>query len=262
VAPMDLPANRQGGRAAGDADGSQRSEGGTVCSLSAESRQTRGAGSRGCAPVNRALPITGHAGGSVNAPCRSSARTPPVLTALLIGLLGSAAACSSEEPSANGADRVYTTRVIEHHAQTLQILDLALGRPGVSVDLGAVADTTRREMFSEANKATRRLRTWHARVPATALEHHEIATNPHYDQAIPGMLSARELASLQHTRNGKFVVAWLDRLISHEAGAVQLARVEVAEGSDRATLAAADADVAQHRHRLAALRGLRRHIHS
>ena len=195
-------------------------------------------------------------------PSRRNAWTLSGVTALLIGVLGSTTACSSKDPSPNSADRAYTTRVVEHHAQTLQILDLSLGRPGVSPRLGAVADTTRRDMFAEANKATRRLRAWRAPVPVTALEHHEMTTEPHYDQAIPGMLTARELDALQHARNRRFVDAWLGRLISHEAGAVRLARDELAQGADPATLAAADADVARHRHRLAVLRTLRGHIGS
>ena len=195
-------------------------------------------------------------------PSRLNAWTVSGVTALLFGVLGSATACSREDPSPNSADRAYTTRVVEHHAQTLQILDLSLGRPGVAAQLGAVADTTRREMFAEANKATRRLRAWHVPVPVTALEHHEMTTEPHYDQAIPGMLSARELDALQRTGNQRFVGAWLGRLISHEAGAVRLAGVELAQGADRATLAAADADMARHRHRLAVLRTLRGHIGS
>ena len=196
---------------------------------------------------------------------RSSWRNSRTLLAVAVPLtavLGSTAACSSEDSRPNAADRAYTTRVVEHHAQTLQILDLALGRPGLSSRVGSVADTTRREMFSEANTATRRLRAWHAPIPVTALEHHEMTSKPHFDPSIPGMLSARDLASLQHTKNGKFLSAWFGRLISHEAGAVQLARIELADGSDQATVAAARADMSRHRQRLAVLRSLRGQIGS
>jgi len=175
---------------------------------------------------------------------------------LLVSTLGAVAGCSRGGAGPNAADRTYAEQVVEHHAQTLQILDLALGRPGVTSHMGAVADGTRRDMFAEASKATRRLRSWHLAVPVTALEHHEVDTRPHYDQSVPGMLSADDLAALQHTRDGDFVAAWLGRLVSHEAGAVRLAGAEVAHGADPGTVAVARADLAQHRHRLTALRAL------
>ena len=183
---------------------------------------------------------------------RGRRRRACAVSVLVAGLLTGVVGCSQGQPTANEADSAYSTAVVEHHAQTLQILDLSLGRPGVTDQMGTLADATRKQMFTEARAASRRLRTWHRPVPTTALEHRDMNTRQHYDTTVPGVLSAAQMTELMRTHHG-FLAAWLDDLVAHERGAITLAKQELAAGQDPTTLTIAREDLRSHQERLAKL---------
>ena len=164
------------------------------------------------------------------------------------------AACGGGGP--NAVERDYAAQVVSHHAQTIALLDLTLGRDNLDPRLGAYADRTRTELFSEVDAAEKRLERWGEPVPQTALEHAHDQDGVTYDTSIPGVLSNDVVHSLETTTGRSFQGAWLRRLVSHERGAVRLARRAVGEGENAAAIAAAQQDLEAHQHRVATLEGL------
>lgn len=165
------------------------------------------------------------------------------------------AGCGGDPDGFDEADTTYATDLTSHHAQTLQLLDLSLGRDRLAPELGALADQTRSATFDEVATSQRWLKKWDQPVPKTALEHSH-SDNLTYDTAIPGMLSEQQMHNLTKENDETFGRAWLEQLIAHEQGAVELAEIadNDAQNADVAAFAAEDLRV--HRDRVERLEDL------
>lgn len=184
----------------------------------------------------------------------TAARRAAILVAAVAGLAG-VAACGSDPEAFDDADVSYATDVTAHHAQTLQVLDLSLGRHTLGPELGALADETRQQMFAEVDVTQKWLKTHDQPVPKTALQHtHDDKQT--YDTSIVGMLSADQMHQLEVTNDRDFQSAWLEALIAHEEGAVELARTAVDDAQNADLAKAAETDLKYHEDQLAKLRDL------
>ena len=170
-------------------------------------------------------------------------------------LVGCGAGSPSNASKPNAADTAYAISVISHHAQTLALLDLTLGRDDLDPQIGTFADQARPELFAEVNATTKRLQAWGGKVPRTALEHTHDDTVT-YDTTIAGVLSNDQLHTLERTTGKTFQHAWLRALISQEQGALKLAAEAAQDGQDVAAVAAAKQDQHVHKDRIAALQQL------
>lgn len=166
------------------------------------------------------------------------------------------AACGGDPTAVSDADVEYATAVTSHHAQTLQLLDLSLGRSEVSPRLGALADRTRQRLFAEVGTTQKWLKQWGEPVPATTLEHTHDESR-HYDTSAPGMLATEDLHALQDVRGPRFTRGWLGGLIQLERGAIETAQRAVTDGQNAAVVKAARADLAFHRSQLEELQRAR-----
>ena len=184
----------------------------------------------------------------------STARRAATLAAAAAALAVTAG-CGGDPEAYNDADVTYATDVTAHHAQTLQLLDLSLGRQTLDPELGELADETRKRLFAEVDVTQTWLKTNDQPVPETALQHtHDDQQT--YDTSVAGMLSADELHQLETTNDRNFQAAWLDALIAHEKGAIELAQTAVDDAQNADLLESAEADLARHEELLATLEDL------
>ena len=162
-----------------------------------------------------------------------------------IGILTSG--CGNDPNAHTAADVDYASHLISHHAQTLQLLDLALGRAEVSNEAGGLADQIRARSWDEVDTARGWLKHRGEDIPRTALEHTHSDEAEHYDTSIPGMLTQQQIRSVQNSRPRRFQRSWLEALIKHEEGGAELA-AEAANSAQNAELAVfAERDAAAHR---------------
>lgn len=182
------------------------------------------------------------------------------LTAAVLGVTATAgllAGCGgSNHDGFNDADTAYATGLLSHHAQTLQLLDLTLGRDNLDPQFGTLADQSRQARFDEAATAQKWLKTWGKRVPETVLEHDHDPDGVTYDTSIPGVLSSAELHSLERAKGAAFAQAWLRKLIAHEQGAVKLAADAIEDGQNADVVAFAKKDEKTHQRQVAQLERL------
>lgn len=182
------------------------------------------------------------------------------LTAAVLGVTvpaGLLVGCGGSNPDGfNEADATYATGLVSHHAQTLQLLDLTLGRDNLDPQFGTLADESRQARFDEAATAQRWLKTWGKQVPKTVLEHDHDQGGVTYDTSIPGVLSSAELHSLERAKGAAFAQAWLRKLIAHEQGAVKLAADAIEDGQNAKVVAFARKDEKAHQQQVAQLERL------
>jgi len=179
--------------------------------------------------------------------------TPLALTALVAAL---AAGCGAEEsaPAApelsdtehNEADVAFATEMIPHHAQALTLVDLTAGRE-LDPELAAIADDIRAEQSPEVQTMAGWLTSWDEEVPETIRDHSnagrggdrpsevmaDLEAEGDTMTGMPGMLTSEQLATLETASDDEFAGLWVEAMIAHHEGAIDMATTETEEGRYR-----------------------------
>ena len=151
---------------------------------------------------------------------------------------GSAAELSDTEH--NEADVAFASDMIQHHAQALSMVDLTLGRP-LDPEVEALAEDIRAAQSPEVETMSDWLTDWGVEVPETMRDHanagHDNEDMGHsmegMDTDVPGMMTAEDMSALEKASDAAFQTQWLEMMIEHHAGAIEMARAEQEDGRYR-----------------------------
>nr|WP_165436342.1 DUF305 domain-containing protein [Amycolatopsis suaedae] len=150
----------------------------------------------------------------------------PRFVATVLAVLALVAACSGapEQQAAghNEQDVRFAQEMIPHHSQAVDMAKLV---PTRAADPAVKALATRIEQAQAPE--IEQLRGWLSRwgAPAEAPGH-----GGHH--AMAGMMTGEDMRALEQARGTEFDRLWLTMMIKHHEGAVEMARAEVAGGSD------------------------------
>lgn len=137
----------------------------------------------------------------------------------------------AEDEEFNQADVDFATEMIQHHAQALSMVDLIDGKT-VSAELTALAEQIRMAQGPEIETLVDWLQEWSQPVPETMRDH----ANAHgdgsmeMDSDMPGMMSAEDMETLEAAQGAEFERMWLEMMIEHHEGAVEMATTEKGTG--------------------------------
>jgi uncharacterized protein (DUF305 family) len=130
----------------------------------------------------------------------------------------------------NDADVEFATGMIPHHAQALAMVDLTLDRrldPEVQQLVEDIRDAQAPEIETMADWLT----AWDEPVPATMRDHSNAHGDGDMDMGdMPGMMSADQLAELEAAPGEAFQTMFLEMMIEHHEGAVEMAEDERSDG--------------------------------
>ncbi|MCY4728553.1 DUF305 domain-containing protein [Nocardioides sp. STR2] len=156
------------------------------------------------------------------------------------GSSGSQAEVSTTEH--NDADVTFATEMIQHHAQALSMVDLTLDRP-LDPEVQALAEGIRDAQAPEIETMADWLTKWGETVPATMRDHvnsgHEMGdlsdTTGGVDgmdpgDEMPGMMTLADLDVLENASDEEFQDMWLQMMVEHHEGAIEMAEAEQADG--------------------------------
>ena len=173
-------------------------------------------------------------------------RYPRALTVAVLGLALVLAGCSNDETGEssgkgfNDSDIAFATDMIQHHAQALQMVDLTLGRD-VDPEVQLLADDIRAAQAPEIEKMADWLQDWEQPVPETVRDHanaHGEGMDMNLD--MPGMMSPGDLESLERAEGTDFQQMWLEMMIEHHEGAIEMADEEQENGEHPQAVAMAE----------------------
>ena len=135
----------------------------------------------------------------------------------------------------NDADVEFATAMIPHHAQALEMVDLTVGRD-LSPEVQALAAQIREAQAPEVEQMTDWLTAWDEPVPETSLNHvngdddgHGMEGMDDLDE-MPGMMSADEMDALEAASGADFEPMFLEMMVEHHQGAVEMAETEQSDG--------------------------------
>ena len=175
-------------------------------------------------------------------------RTSRALSALTLtaALALTAAACGNDDASTGTASEVSTTEhndadvefasnMLQHHAQALAMVDLTIDRP-LDPEVLQLAEQIRDAQAPEIETFTDWLGDWDEEVPETVRDHsnagHDMDDmgDSMNDENMPGMMTSDDMGALEDASDAEFQTMWLEMMIEHHEGAVEMAKAEQGDG--------------------------------
>ncbi len=175
-------------------------------------------------------------------------RTTRALSVLTItaALALTAAACGNDDASTaatsevsttehNDADVEFASNMLQHHAQALSMVDLTLDRP-LDPEVKQLAEQIRDAQASEIESFTDWLTDWDEEVPETVRDHsnagHDMddMDGSMNDENMPGMMTSDDMGALEGAADTDFQTMWLEMMVEHHEGAVEMAKTEQSDG--------------------------------
>lgn len=148
-----------------------------------------------------------------------------VLAALVAGC-GSESG-SSEAADFNDADVSFAQQMIPHHAQAVDMANLAEGR-SANPEVLQLADDISRAQGPEIETMTVWLEEWDADVPSTDMSEMDHSSMGSMD----GMMSEDDMSALEGAEGPEFDRLFLDMMIEHHEGAIEMAQSEQDDGQN------------------------------
>ena len=155
------------------------------------------------------------AAGALLAGCGGTTATSPATTTPPVGR---AAPAGSEERH-NQDDVLFLQQMLQHHAQTLTMSDLAHNK-ATSLKVKGLAQRIKAAEDQQITRIRNLLSAWGAPTSAGG------------SAQVPGLLSDQELQQLKSASGGDFDQLFLRLMIDHQQGAIQMSQTELAKGSD------------------------------
>ncbi len=158
-----------------------------------------------------------------------------VLAALALAGLALVAGCAASSTGASqsastsaahdAADVAFATDMIPHHAQAVEMADMALAA-AVDPEVKALAQAIKGAQDPEITTMTGWLTEWKAPVPQTGMGH---AMSGDASTGM-GMMSDSDMAALGQTSGDDFDRLWVDMMLRHHNGAIDMANIEIKKG--------------------------------
>ena len=137
----------------------------------------------------------------------------------------------------NQADVDFATAMIPHHAQAVQMANLAADRP-LPDGLRTLVDGVHTTQVAEVETMVTWLTDWGEEIPETSMDHvngghghdmDDMSDMDHGDE-MPGMMSAEEMTELAQASDADFPELWMTMMVEHHEGAIEMAETEQDDG--------------------------------
>ncbi|MDN3284961.1 DUF305 domain-containing protein [Streptomyces thermocarboxydus] len=125
----------------------------------------------------------------------------------------------------NAADVSFAKGMIPHHRQAVEMADLAPDRAR-SAEVKKLAAEIEKAQAPEIEKLSGWLTSWGETVPAEGAMEHSM-----HGGGMEGMMSAEEMTALENASGEAFDTSFMEMMIKHHEGAVEMAKTEQSDGA-------------------------------
>lgn len=148
------------------------------------------------------------------------------LSAALFAITGCAQSNTGTTPVAstaasNAADVMFAQMMIPHHQQAVEMSAIILAKTGVDQRIVDLAQKIRQAQQPEIDQLADLLTAWGASTEMM----------PGMNHGTTGMLSANDLALLASASGAEAGKIFVQQMIEHHEGAIEMAKTEIAHGS-------------------------------
>jgi uncharacterized protein (DUF305 family) len=138
-----------------------------------------------------------------------------------------ALATSSETEPHNDADVTFAQGMIPHHAQAVDMADMAIDA-SLNDQVLDLAERIKAAQQPEIDQLTGWLEAWGEPVETSSGGGHD--EHGSSEDGMGGMMTEEEMTQLGGLRGAAFDRMWLDMMIRHHQGAIDMAKTHQAEG--------------------------------
>ena len=146
---------------------------------------------------------------------------------------GSRTPSVSESPAAtfNAVDEMFVMMMIPHHQQAIEMADIALAKDGVDPRVSDLAEQVKAAQGPEIERMLGWLEDWGIAYDPDAESGHGMDHGSGDDlMSGDGMMSAEDMTALQDAPGAEASRLFLEQMIVHHEGAVDMARMAISGG--------------------------------
>lgn len=136
---------------------------------------------------------------------------------------------TAQPPGFNADDHAFATNMIPHHEQAIELAAMVPDR-STNADVIALAAKISAEQEPEIKALRVFLVQWDENPDDDASQGEHGAHGGH--GAMAGMVDEATMTKLQSLRGTEFDTLWLQSMVSHHQGAIEMAKAEVANGQN------------------------------
>jgi uncharacterized protein (DUF305 family) len=134
---------------------------------------------------------------------------------------------SSDSTAFNDADVAFTMNMIAHHQQAIEMADMVLAKDGVDEQVVALAGNIKEAQGPEIETMTSWLEAWDQSADMGGMNH-------------GGMMTDDDMAALEAASGPESSRLFLEQMIVHHQGAIDMAQDEIADGENSDAVALAE----------------------
>lgn len=172
-----------------------------------------------------------------------------LMAGLILASCGGGESSNTDAESFNASDVMFAQMMIPHHEQAIELSDIALDPTvGAGTEVIDLARSIKVAQDPEIDEMTALLTGWGM---AT-----EMDPSMDHSDMMSGMLTLDELDALSLLRGVDFDRGWLEAMIGHHEGAIDMAEDVVADGTDPSMRSLAERIISGQRAEIDAMRTL------
>lgn len=138
-------------------------------------------------------------------------------------------AAGEVDPEHNDADVMFAQMMLPHHRQAIEMSDVLLAKADVDEDVVALAEQIKAAQDPEIEEMTAFLEGWGEEVPADDMQgmNHDMG-----DGGMSGMMSPEQMQQLEEANGPEAARLFLEQMIEHHTGAVEMAQKQLDAGQN------------------------------
>lgn len=167
---------------------------------------------------------------------------------VLVGLAGvGLVAWQNRGGQHNERDEAFAANMVPHHQGAVEMADMLLAKDGVPSDVRALAERIKQAQQPEIDQMNGWLDAWGV---------DSMTGHGGHTMIMPGMMSDADMEALRTAEDTEAARLFLEGMITHHKGAIDMARVEVEGGVNADAVALAKKDIADQTAEIAAMERL------
>jgi uncharacterized protein (DUF305 family) len=153
----------------------------------------------------------------------------------------------------NDADVTFAQQMIPHHEQAIEMAQMAPGRAS-SEEVLSLAQGIEAAQGPEIETLQGWLETWGEEVPASGMGHDDMGHGS--AGAMPGMMDGDQMSELMAASGADWDRMFLEMMIEHHEGAIEMATLEADEGESSDAVALAETIISDQQAEIARMQQL------
>ncbi|WP_322409910.1 DUF305 domain-containing protein [Microbacterium invictum] len=154
-----------------------------------------------------------------------------------MGEHGGHGSASAEAGEMMSADAQFAMMMIPHHEQAVEMSDMLLEKDGIDEDVAALAERIRAAQGPEIEQ----MREW---LDAQGISMGDMDDMDMGGMDHSGMMSEEDMDALEASEGAEASRLFLEQMIEHHEGAIEMAEDQVADGEDAEMVALAESIIA------------------